>query len=849
MSILINLSYNNNMMNNQTNAQNNDLHSVGRLIKLVKMNDGFFGEFSSGEFLQIAVITDRIFRVQIKKEPITTSLIPDDSFKMIKHSTNKFESKFKESEIVETSETFRIPLGRYTLIYKKNPALFAVYDNEKRRMIFQQKAPVSISEKVTTETLQQEPMEFYFGGGMQQAQFSHKGKTIEINADSTANQVPFYWSNSGFGVIANTYTSGKYDFGTTDKSTTILTHQTGNFDNFYCLGDTPTDIFQQYYYLTGNPIMMPKFGFFGMHLAQQIEFNPETLIKSYQKHDLPLGSVMVNEGLKNLKEVSEFARDYQINLGIIVDDLNGTTVKKIGSRDLTALALNIPTKSPQLDLKLVEQAYQMFLDVHPSMRPLILARTSWTASQRFATMQTSNVSTATNVTEMIGAGLSGMPNTFTTQVDLSNSDSVERSVRNYQWTIFSPLQVNENNDQFIQDPVKYGRKALQINRAYLKLRSELIPYIYSLAHQAVNAKPMMRAMFLEFPHEKINYTTNVNTQFMFGPYLLVAPIVDDVTNNANMTVRDGIYLPDARTFWIDYFTGEKYVGGMVYDHLTYENWHSPVFVKSGAIIPTTFAHNSPATANNKRRFFNIYPSGRNSFELIDDDGQTKSYQRNKTARTKIISDLSGTNLTITINKTLGRFEGFNKEQSTILNIFCDEKPGKITAYANHHEIYIPLAESQLQFDQREVGAIYQENFNPSEYFEILNTSKHQQHVLQVKLPKLDITDIKFEVAIEHFRYQSPASRTKIIDSALHTPKNFRINQDEISDYEISLSWQQINHLEKYEIMINDVLHTNINSNHFTFTNLDSATKYQFKIRSTIKNKVSEWSTPIIGQTK
>ncbi|HBA31334.1 MAG TPA: hypothetical protein DCZ45_12235, partial [Parabacteroides goldsteinii] len=97
-----------------------------------------------------------------------------------------------------------------------------------------------------------------------------------------------------------------------------------------------------------------------------------------------------------------------------------------------------------------------------------------------------------------------------------------------------------------------------INRWYLKMKSELMPYAYSIAKEAVDGKPMIRAMFLEYPNQ-YTYGKATEYQFMYGPYFLVAPIYQETqADEKGNDIRDGIYLPEGT--WIDYFTGEKYEG-------------------------------------------------------------------------------------------------------------------------------------------------------------------------------------------------------------------------------------------------------------------------------------------------
>lgn len=58
---------------------------------------------------------------------------------------------------------------------------------------------------------------------------------------------------------------------------------------------------------------------------------------------------------------------------------------------------------------------------------------------------------------------------------------------------------------------------------YLKLKSELMPYTYSFAREAVDGMPLIRAMFLDYPNE-YTYGTATRYQYMYGTDFLVAPV-------------------------------------------------------------------------------------------------------------------------------------------------------------------------------------------------------------------------------------------------------------------------------------------------------------------------------------
>ena len=99
----------------------------------------------------------------------------------------------------------------------------------------------------------------------------------------------------------------------------------------------------------------------------------------------------------------------------------------------------------------------------------------------------------------------------------------------------------------------YGKQAEPILEKYLRLRYELMPYIYSLGYKTwQTGAPFMRALPLDFPNDP--NVADMRDEYMFGPAFLVAPVTDQ-----GATSRD-VYLP-AGTDWYNYWTNERVKGG------------------------------------------------------------------------------------------------------------------------------------------------------------------------------------------------------------------------------------------------------------------------------------------------
>jgi alpha-D-xyloside xylohydrolase len=100
-------------------------------------------------------------------------------------------------------------------------------------------------------------------------------------------------------------------------------------------------------------------------------------------------------------------------------------------------------------------------------------------------------------------------------------------------------------------PWLYDDEAVDVLRAFTKLKCRLMPYLFAAANQAHAAgTPTMRAMLLEFPDDPA--CDYLDRQYMLGDALLVAPVFSP----------DGLvdyYLPAGR--WTNLLTGQVLEGG------------------------------------------------------------------------------------------------------------------------------------------------------------------------------------------------------------------------------------------------------------------------------------------------
>lgn len=99
----------------------------------------------------------------------------------------------------------------------------------------------------------------------------------------------------------------------------------------------------------------------------------------------------------------------------------------------------------------------------------------------------------------------------------------------------------------------YGDKVYEICKKYLKIREAMMPYITTLMEEAhKKGTPVMRPMFYDFPEDKLCWDNE--SQYMFGPNILVAPIMEKGQTERN------VYLPVGSN-WTNAWTKEKMEGG------------------------------------------------------------------------------------------------------------------------------------------------------------------------------------------------------------------------------------------------------------------------------------------------
>jgi len=152
---------------------------------------------------------------------------------------------------------------------------------------------------------------------------------------------------------------------------------------------------------------------------------------------------------------------------------------------------------------------------------------------------------------------------------------------------FYPFSRNHNTDDAIdQDPVALGPAVVEASKKALNIRYSLLPYLYTLFWQAASSgATVARPLFFEFPLDRQTYS--IDTQFLWGAALMIAPVLTPDTFHVEL------YLPDS--LWYDYYTLELVSTGGAWTRLPAPLDTIPLLLRGGYIVATQAANVTTAS--------------------------------------------------------------------------------------------------------------------------------------------------------------------------------------------------------------------------------------------------------------
>lgn len=205
-------------------------------------------------------------------------------------------------------------------------------------------------------------------------------------------------------------------------------------------------------------------------------------------------------------------------------------------------------------------------------------------------------------------------------------------------------------------PWLWGQREEQAMRRVYRLRSRLMPYIYTSVRQChTDMLPLLRGLYIAYPGAEEAYRHD--GQFLFGDLVLGAPVTRP-GEGEDKVARQQVWFPGGAD-WYSLFTGRKYEGGqqLAVDCPLEE---SPVFVKGGWPLPMQPYRERMASAPLDTLVVRCYP-GRvgsdNTYTLYEDDGLTTAYERGAFAETPLRYRRTAQGVAVSIGPARGAYDG------------------------------------------------------------------------------------------------------------------------------------------------------------------------------------------------
>ncbi|XCP85053.1 TIM-barrel domain-containing protein [Roseburia hominis] len=252
----------------------------------------------------------------------------------------------------------------------------------------------------------------------------------------------------------------------------------------------------------------------------------------------------------------------------------------------------------------------------------------------------------------------------------------ELTTRWVQLGVFSPiLRLHSTCNVYIhKEPWLFHATYRETMGRYLRLRHELIPYLYSMNVLASrDGQPLVRPMYYQNPRRREAY--EVPNEYYFGTELLACPITQksDETGLACFQA----WLPEGK--WIDIFNGRIYEGNRCLT-LVRDVEQIPVLSKAGGIVPyAVLTEEENGVENPSGLRVQIFAGNDGSFHLYEDNDDNGRW-----TDTCLAWDWNGKKLTI--HGAKGALQGIPERRSWELQFVGITESKTVQASIDGNEI-------------------------------------------------------------------------------------------------------------------------------------------------------------------
>ncbi|HEY0237206.1 MAG TPA: TIM-barrel domain-containing protein, partial [Friedmanniella sp.] len=287
----------------------------------------------------------------------------------------------------------------------------------------------------------------------------------------------------------------------------------------------------------------------------------------------------------------------------------------------------------------------------PELRTFVLSRSGFAGIQRYAANWMGDNQArwdhlALSIAMGAGFGLSGQPFVGADVGGFQQNTQPELFVRWMQYGALTPFFRNHTEIGTIdQYAWTFGDTVEDLVRAAISLRYRLLPYLYvAFLAAAADGAPVQRP--LVYDHQDDGTVRDVDDQYLLGPDLLVAPVVE-----AGATARQ-VYLPEGD--WYDWHTDQAFRGRRFVLAPTPMD-AIPLYARGGAVVPM-WTTAPPSTAGYHPQEIELHlfvplRDGTYRSALAEDDGLTFALEDGGCVRTTFVVQRRGDQLTVRASVT------------------------------------------------------------------------------------------------------------------------------------------------------------------------------------------------------
>ncbi len=268
--------------------------------------------------------------------------------------------------------------------------------------------------------------------------------------------------------------------------------------------------------------------------------------------------------------------------------------------------------------------YEKQVEKYPDMRPLILMRSGFAGTQRYAMVPwTGDVSRSwgglkPQIELSLQMSMFGLAYNHSDLGGFAGGEEFDKElyIRWLQYGVFQPVYRPHAQEHIPAEPVFHDRETRDIVRDYIKLRYRLLPYVYTLAYEnSTSGMPLMRPLFFE--DEDDLDLIDEKDAYLWGDAFLVAPVLNPGVDAVDVDLPEGV--------WFDFWNDMRYEGSNAASiPVTLDT--IPVLVRAGSFIPMIDDIDTTQDYSSENLTLHYYADAsiaQSSGRMYDDDGKSR----------------------------------------------------------------------------------------------------------------------------------------------------------------------------------------------------------------------------------